>query len=331
VTFASGSPVIGGLGVFPKLITNILINQNGSDTLKNVDPYFMRMQNALLGNGNPPRRAITKQAGAFSTRRALTEMEYGGSAFQATTGYMLVEECISIDFENRFCYEVGKSVSLWNCRGLASANIVMQFGSYANMDEAAAGTVTFASDLAATIDIELESAPAIPREMDFLIYKQTSQQVSWSGQQSGTLVYLPRGNLLTGIHMLARNGDASGQRLSDVCVTELELVINGQRTIKKTRWLSAQEEMKIAFGLKSAQGTAAQGITHNFQGYLYLGLVRDGVVGTALDTSLASGVDSVALKVSTAASSGTDAATYTNPILFSVMTDELAPPVKRFG
>lgn len=330
VTYGSGSPVIGGLGVFPKLVSNILIQQNGQDTIKNVDPYFMRMFNFLV-SGEQPRRAITKQAGAFSTRIPLTEMEYGGSAYQATTGYMLVEEALCIYFEHPLCYEYGKSVSLWNCRGLASATIVMQFGPYSALDEAATGTVTYAADLPITIDIELESAPSVAREEDFLIFKQSSSTVSYTGAQSGALIALPRGNLITGVHMLCRNGDASGQRLSDIVLTNIEVVLNGQRSIKKTKWRNAQEEMKIAFGLNDKQGTAAQGITHNSQGYLYLGFLRDGIVNTALDSSLAAGVDSVNLKVDTGTASAPDAITTTNPLLVSVMTDELAPPVKRFG
>lgn len=330
VTYGSGSPVIGGLGIFPKLVTNIVIQQNGQDTLKNVDPYFMRMFDFLV-NGELPRRALTKQAGAFSTRIPGTELEYGGSAFQATTGYMLVEECISIYFEHPLAYEHGRSASLWNCRGLASAQIVMQFGPYSNIDEAAAGTVAFAADLPITIDIELESAPSVPRKAEFLIFKQTSQTVSYSGQQTGALIPLPRGNLLTGVHLLTRDGDANGRRLGDHVVTDIEVVLNGQRSIKKTTFRNAQEEMKIAFGLRDVRGTAAQGITHNLQGYCYLGFIRDGVVQTALDTSLNAGVDSVNLKISTGSASAPDAVTYTNPVLISVMTDELAPPVQRFA
>jgi hypothetical protein len=330
VTYASGSPVIGGLGIFPKLVTNIVIQQNGQDTLKNVDPYFMRMFDFLV-NGELPRRSLTKQAGVFSTRIPLTELENGGSAFQATTGYMLVEECISVYFEHPLAYEHGKAASLWNCRGLASAQIVLQYGQYSNLDESNAGTITFAADLPITIDIELESAPAVSRKQDFLIFKQTSQTASYSGQQTGALIALPRGNLLTGVHMLVREGDANGRRLADHVVTDIEVVLNGQRSIKKTTFRNAQEEMKIAFGLRDIRGTAAQGITHNLQGYCYLGFIRDGVVNTALDTSLQAGVDSVNLKVSTGPSSGTDAVTYTNSILISVMTDELAPPVSRFA
>jgi hypothetical protein len=330
VTYASGSPVIGGLGIFPKLVTNIVIQQNGQDTLKNVDPYFMRMFDFLV-NGELPRRSITKQAGAFSTRIPLTEMEYGGSAFQATTGYMLVEECISVYFEHPLAYEHGKASSLWNCRGLASAQIILQYGSYANLDEANVGTVTFASDLPITIDIEMESAPAIGRKQNFLIFKQTSQTGSYSGQQTGAQLPLPRGNLLTGVHILTREGDANGRRLADHVMTDIEVVLNGQRSIKKTTFRNAQEEMKIAFGLRDVRSSALQGITHNLQGYCYLGFIRDGVVNSALDTSLQAGVDSVNLKFSTGPSSGTDAVTYTNSILVSVMTDELAPPIDRFA
>lgn len=330
VTFAAGAPEIGGMGVFPRLVTNILIQQNGQDTIKNVDPFFMRMFDTLV-NGEPSRRAVTKQAGAFTTTRIpLTEMEYGGSAYQATTGFMLVEESLSIYFEHPLAYEFGKSVSLWNCRGLATATIVMQFGQYSNLDDAGA-TVTYAADIPITIDLEMESAPAVPREQDFLIFKQSSATYSYSSQTSAAQIQLPRGNLITGVHLIGRNGDANGRRLSDAVVTNILVELNGQRSIKKTTWRNAQEEMKIAFGIRDPRSTAAQGITHILQGYCYLGFIRDGIVATALDSSLAKGVDSVALKIDTASATGVDPATYTNPVLVSVMTDELSPPVKRFA
>lgn len=329
VTYASGSPAIGGFGVLPKLISNITIQQNGSDTLKNVDPYFLRMFQLLVA-GETPRRAYSTSASAFTTRVPLTEMEFGGVAYPATTQYLLVEECVSIHFEHPLCYEYGKSVSLWNCRGLASAQIVLQFGQYSALDETAAGTVTYAADLPLQIELELDSAPAIAREDDFLVFKQTSNSFTYSSAQNGTLISLPRGNLITGVHMYARNGDTN-RTLSDIVVTDIEVVLNGQRSIKKTTWRNAQEEMKQNFGIRSPRGSASRSITHNLQGYLYLGFLRDGIVNTALDSSLQAGVDSVNLKISTGSASAPDAVTYTNPVEIGVMTDELAPPVKRFA
>lgn len=331
VTYGSTSPVIGGL-TLEKLIKSIQIKANGQETIKNVTPYFMRMFDVLV-SGETPRRAVTKQAGAFSTRIPLTEMEYGGTAFQATTGYMLVESVYVIYFEHPLAYEVGKSLSMFNARGLASATIEMQFGTYADLDELTAGggstVVTFAADLPLTISIELESAPSTPREEDFLLFKQSVATYSYSAAQTNAQILLPRGNLISGVHLLVQNGD-SYRRLSDAPVSNISIEINGQRTVKKTTFLNAQAEMKVAFGIRSPQGTAAQGVTHILQGYCYLGFMRDGAINSCLDSSLAAGVDSVALKLDINGSAP-DAATFTNPVLVSVMTDELAPPMKRFG
>lgn len=329
VTYGSGSPVIGGLGVFPRLCSRIDIVQNGQDTIKSVDLYLLRMQN-LLVNGELPERAVTKQAGAFSaTRLAQTEMEYGGTAYQATTGYMLFNESLTIFFEYPFAYEVGKNVSLWNTKGLSSAEIRFAFNAVDSLQEDGVGaSVTYADDLAFAIDVELVSAPSIPREQDFMLYKQTVRRYQITAEVREYLVDLPRGNLITGLHILVRNGDTN-KRLSDVALKDISLLVNGQRIIQRTTFLTMQQAMRSRWGIRAPKDTAAQGITHNLQGYAYMHLIRDGDVRSALNTSLAAGVDQVQLSITTAASSGIDPATYTNPVEISIMVDELSEPVKR--
>ena len=329
VTFGSGSPVIGGLGVFPRLCNRIDVVQNGQDTIKSVDLYMLRMQNFLV-NGEFPERAVTKQAGAFSaTKLAQTEMEFGGTAYQATTGYMLFNESLSIFFEYPFAYEVGKTVSLWNTKGLSSAEIRFAFGAVENLQEDGVGaSVTYASDIPFSIDVEFVSAPSIPRETDFMLYKQTVRRYQFSAETRDYGIDLPRGNKITGVHILVRNGD-SNKRLSDIAVTDIALIINGQRIVQRTTFLTSQQSMRSRWGLRSPKGSAAQGMSHNLQGYTYLHLVRDGDVRSALDASLAAGVDQVQLQISTAAASGIDPATYTNPVEVSIMVDELCEPVKR--
>jgi len=329
VTYAAGSPVIGGLGVFPRLCNRIDVVQNGQDTIKSLDLYLLRMQNLCVGQ-ELPERAVTKQAGAFSTRLALTEMEYGGTAYQATTGYMLFNESLTIYFEYPYAYEVGKNVSLWNTKGLSSAEIRFAFSDVSNLQEDGVGaTVTYADDLTFQVDVELVTAPSVPREQEFMLYKQTVRRVAFSAEAREYLVDLPRGNLITGIHLLVKNGDTN-RRLSDIALKDISLLVNGQRIVQRTTFLTLQQSVRTRLGLRSPKGSAAQGITHNLQGYAYLHLVRDGDVRSALDTSLKAGVDQVQLSLTTAASSGTDSATYTNPVEVSIMVDELAEPVKRF-
>ncbi len=329
VTFASGSPVIGGLGVFPRLCNRIDVVQNGQDTIKSLDLYLLRMQN-LIVNGELPERAVTKQAGAFTaTRLAQTEMEFGGTSYQATTGFMLFNESMSIFFEYPYAYEVGKNVSLWNTKGLSSAEIRFAFGDVSSLQEDGVGaTVTYADDLAFAIDVELVSAPSIPREQDFMLYKQTVRRVQFSAEARDYQIDLPRGNLITGIHILVRNGDTN-KRLSDIALKDISLIVNGQRIIQRTTFLTLQQSMRSRWGIRSPKGTAANGITHNVQGYAYMHLVRDGDVRSALDTSLKAGVDQVQLALTTAPASGVDSATYTNPVEVSLMVDELSQPVKR--
>ncbi len=329
VTYGSGSPTIGGLGVLPRLCSRIDVVQNGQDTIKSLDLQMLRFQNFCV-NGELPERAVTKQAGAFSaTKLAQTEMEYGGTAYQATTGYMLFNESLTIFFEYPYAYEVGKNVSLWNTKGLSSAEMRFAFNAVTNLQEDGVGaSVTYADDIAFTIDVELVSAPSIPRSQDFMLYKQTVRRVAFTAESREYLVDLPRGNKIAGIHIMVRNGDTN-KRLSDIAVTDLQLLINGQRIIQRTTFLTLQQAMRSRWNLRSPKGSAAQGVTHNLQGYAYMHLVRDGDVRSALDVSIAAGVDLVQLAITTAASSGIDGATYTNPVEVSLMIDELCEPVKR--
>ena len=329
VTYASGSPAVGGLGFFPRICNRIDIVQNGQDTIKSVDLYMLRMQ-SLTVMSEQPERAYSTQAGAFSTRLGQTESEFGGFAFPATTQRILFNESVTIYFEYPYAYEVGKNVSLWNTKGLSSAEIRFAFGSMDALQEDGNGaSVTYADDLAPSIEVELVSAPSIPREQDFMLYKQTVRRVQFAAEARKYLVDLPRGNLITGIHLLARNGDTN-RRLSDIVLKDLSLLVNGQRIVQRTTFLTLQQKVRSRFGIRSPKASASQGITHQMQGYTYMHLVRDGDVRSALDTSLKAGVDQVQLALTTAASTGPDAATYTNPVEISIMVDELAEPVKRF-
>lgn len=328
VTYAAGAPVLGGMSLISRLVNRIDVVQNGQDTIKSMDPHMIRMQN-LLVSGQSPDRSITKQAGAFSTRETTTELEFGGTAYQATTGYMLLSESICIYFEHPFCYEAGKSVSLWNTKGLSSAEIRFAFAAQTTLNEDGnTAVVTYVDDLATLFDVELISAPSVPREQDFMLYKQSVRRVTFSAQGRDVLVELPRGNLLTGIHLVARDGDTN-RRLSDNVITDIALLINGQRLIQKTSFKNLQLENRMQYGVRDLKGTAAQGIIHAMQGYAYMGLIRDGDVRTALDSRVQNNVDLLQLSVSTAASTGVDPATYTNGVELSVMTDELSPPVSR--
>lgn len=329
VTFGSGSPFLGGMCFFQRLFNNIQVVQNGQDTIKSLDPHLMRMAN-LLAFGQAPERAYTKQAGAFSTRLAQTELSSDGVAFQATTGYMLLNESLIIPFEHVMCYEAGRGVSLWNTKGLSSAEIRFACGAMTQLqEEPQAATVTYTDDLPFNVDVELITVPWIPREKDFLLYKQAARRVQYSAQVSDSLIDLPRGNRISGIHILVRDGDTN-RRLSDKAVTSLSLLINGQRIIQRTTFITAQQQMRMAMGVYSPKGASAAGVTHNMQGYCYLGFLEGGDARTALDVSIAAGVDLVQLQVTTAASSGVDPATYTNPVEVTIMTDEIAPPVARF-
>lgn len=330
VTFSAGSPVIGGLGFFARIVNKIEVVQNGQDTIKSVEPHMLRMQNILLGV-HAPERAHSTSASAMTTRLAQTEQPFGGVAYPATTEYLLFNESVVVYFEYPFAYSKGKQVSLWNTKGLSSAEIRLSMAPLTNLiEDGNTATVVYTEDLALAIDVELTSVPSIPREKDFMLYKQFIRRQTFSAEVRDYLIDLPRGNYIAGLHILVRNG-GTNKRLSDIAVKDIALLVNGQRIIQRSTFLTLQQKMRQEFSCKSPKATAVNGITHELQGYAYMHLVRDGDVRTALDTSLAAGVDLVQLAITTASSSGTDAATYTtNPVEVSIMVDELCEPVKRF-
>jgi hypothetical protein len=234
-----------------------------------------------------------------------------------------------ISFEQPFCYEAGRSVSLWNTKGLSSAEIRFNFSSLSNLIvDGNAAAVTYADDIAMSFDVELLSAPSVSRAQDFMLYKQSVRRYTFSGAQRDTLIDLPRGNLITGIHLLARNGDTN-RTLSDIVLTDIMLQVNGQRIIQKSTFRNLQRENRIQYGVHDYRATASSGVTHAMQGYAYMGLLRDGDVRTSLDSRVSNNVDLLQLVLSTGASAGTDAVTYTNPVEISVMTDELSAPISR--
>ena len=326
VTYGAGSPVLGGISFMERLINRIDFVQDGQVSIKSFSPHLYRMFNVLVA-GEAPERALTKQAGAFSTRLALTEAEFGGSAFQATTGYMLLNETIIVYFENPMAYsESQKQASLWNTRNVSSAEMRVYWNALSNVqeDDTSAATVTYASDLAPQLEVELVSVPSIPREADFLCFRQTVRKVSYSSAQTDAQVDLPRGALLAAVHLLVRDGGQQ-TRLSDTALTNVKVQINGGRAVLvNSTFLRLQQAARARHGIRAPKGTAAQGITHLLQGYAPVMLMRDGDINSCLDTRISNNIDQVSMLLTTDSS-----ATYTNGVTVQYMTDEFSAYPKK--
>lgn len=287
----------------------------------------MRLLN-LLSREAFPERAYSSSASAFTTALAQTEAAYGAQfVYPATTQNVLVNETIEIPFEYPFDAFSDQKMATWfDTRGLSSSDIRFSFGDVSNFqrEESSPVSITYGS-VAATLQVLTVEAPgALPRGNKTLDYKQTVRRTQISGQVRDLLIDLPRGNRIAGIHVICRNGD-SNRTLSDTVISDMALIVNGQRLIGRFgSMLSLQNANRIRYGLQNAgKGSSSAGVTHPLQGYCYIGLAQNGMLETALDASIQAGTDNLQLSVSTQASSGTDAATYTNPVEVSLMVDEL--------
>lgn len=323
VTFASGSPVASELGL-SRLLSRVEVVADGNRTIKNVHPYMARMISNLTRQELPGRASLTNTA---NTLLPTTEVENGAwFTYPSTTQNVILEESMEIAFELPWAYsEDDRMASLFNTKGLSSAFLKATFVDNSNIqrDESSAVSVTYSAQNFKLYSSIIE-AQSIPAEQPFYDHKESFSSETFSGATTRRQIKLSTGNLFCGIGMLFRNGDAN-KLLSDVAGTDIELRINGQRVLHQTNFLQLQQRQRARLGIKAVKSSG----NHSMKGFCFLNLLNSGKISSALNTAKAAGVDSLDLFVSTAASSGTDAATYTNPVEMIYQTVELAaPPAK---
>ena len=324
VTYASGSPISSPDGVMNKILPRIDIVANGQDTIKSVEPYFMRMQGFLLST-QMPERAYSTSASAFTTALAQTESLYGQPfAYPATTQYVLVNESIYIYMECPWAYGAGRESTMWNTKRLSTAEMRFTFSDATAVQRAESSAVSVAyTSVSGSFEIMTVEAQHVDANMQFNYFKETTRAIQFSSETRDFAIELNRGAFLTGLHFLVRNGDAN-KSLSDIAIKNLRLLLNGTRILQNVNSLAAlQQENRQRYGVYAPKGTASAGITHSLQGYGFMNLLLNGELGTSLDTRLENGVSQLFLQATSAASSGTDAATYTNPVELRILTQEI--------
>ncbi len=329
VPYSSGSPISDAAGVMERLIPRIDVVANGQDTIKSVSPYLMSRQQLLL-QGNLAERAYSTSAAAPTTRLAQTEKTYGEPfVYPATTNFVLVNESIIIYFEMPHAYTFGRESTMFNTKGLASAEFRFTFGSLSAVQRAESSpvSITYGLDVGNVV-VTLVEAQHIAREARFNYFKETVKSFNFTGEQRDFNIELSRGGFLTGLMLQVRNGDAN-KSLSDIAVTDVSLLINGQRIVQKTKFIPLQQGNRARFGINAAKGSASAGATHVLQGFAFMNLLLNGDIRTALNTQMNAGVDQLYLQVSTAPASGTDAATYTNPVELRLLQQEISGPSVR--
>lgn len=321
-TFASGTPVADSFSTLDNICPRLDIVVNGSRTVKNVRPHFMHIQQ-ILSTTVQAERASSAAAAAATDNYPTAD---AGFTYGTTTQVTTVRESVLVSFENVYA-RVGKESTWLNLKGVASAEARITCGAFANLlGFGNTAPVTF-SGSTFVIDILTIEAQDIPANVKFLDWKQTTKEITFSAQTTDFAIDINRGNRLQGIMMLSRNGaagsatTATGKLPTNLVITDLSLIVNGQMIIKKTDYKSLHSEMRARFGVNAPLASNVS----RFDGMAYLDLLSDdgrGDLDSALDVRPPL-VDNVQLFVSTNTAANSS---YTNPASLTIMTEELVAP-----
>lgn len=315
-TFGSGTPVADAQSTFDNLVSRIDIVVNGSRTVKNVRPHLLSMQQLMATKIQGERKGSAAAAAAVGNNPTVD----GGFVYGTTTQTSTASETLLVPFENLMA-GLGKEATWLNLKGVASAEI--RFSTKAFSSLLGFGNTAPVVYSASTFSISIHTIEAqdVPTDKYFSDYKQTTKEQPFTGQTTGLLVDVNRGNLLQGIMFFCQDGaagsatTASGKLASNLLLTNIALKINGQVDIKTTNFLALQNENKTKWGLQVPFGSNVS----RFDGICYLDMLRDGDVSTALNCAPPD-VDMVQLSLDSRSASDVS---YTNPAIATLMTSEI--------
>jgi hypothetical protein len=321
-TFGSGTPVADAFSVFDNIMPRIDIVIGGSRTVKNVRPHLMHVQQ-LLTTQVQAERACSAAAAAATDNYPTAD---AGFTYGTTTQVSTVRETVLVSFENVYA-RIGKETTWLNLKGVASAEARVTCGAFSSLLGFGNTAPVVFSSSTFVIDILTIEAQDVPANVKFMDWKQTTKELTFSAQTTDYAIDINRGNRLQGLMLLTRTGaagsatTATGKLASNLVVTDLSLVVNGQMIIKKSDFKSLHAEMRARFGVSAPLASNVS----RLDGIAYLDLLSDdgrGDLETALDVRPPL-VDNVQLFVSTNSASNVS---YTNPVSVVVETQELVQP-----
>jgi hypothetical protein len=335
--YASGTPLFTEMGAFSSIVPQVELIVNGNRVIKSVNPYMLRMH-GMIDGGGIPRRAYTHGAAAATTARASREWLASTLATPATTQYTLFEEVVPLSFELPWNYigTSGYDTEL-DIRDVASCDLKFYFGAMANLLQfgntapITYGGVANATSVSTQI-VENRARPR-PKPGDVLFdYVESTITRNIAGQQTGYQIELQTGNYLAALGFLVRNGDANTS-LHDSIISGLTMKINGSSAVQgPVKYQDLQDDNVNRYDVTDPLGFADMAATiasvasaHPMKGFAFMNLLRNGSWNTAINTSRASGIDTCKLEFNTAATTGNDAATYTNNLQFLAHTHEIRP------
>lgn len=321
--FASGTPVAEARSPMANLINYIDINANGGTTIKNVTPWMLHIQQLMSSVVFGVRKASAGASAASPSENVTADSKF---VYGTDDQYTSIVESVMIFFENVMSSDGMKT--LWDTRGLASAEMKLATGAYSSLlGYGNTAPVIYANS---TLQVQLSSVETqnIPRNIYFATWKQTTKSKSFTAQVSDDLVDISRGNFLQGLMIEAHDGaagsatTATGKLLSNILLTELKLIINGSLYLQNTTFGDLQDKNRNRYGINAPFATNVSLL----DGMAYLDLLspksgqKFGSIDSAQDLR-APNVDACQLAVSTSSS-----ATYTSTAYCNIMTNEIVPP-----
>lgn len=320
-TFASGTPVADTQSTFDNLVPRCDVVINGSRVVKSVRPAMMRYQQLLYSKILGERRS---SAGAAAATGNFPTVDAGFT--YGTTGQIsTAAETILIPFEHMFCDVGSGRESTWlNLKGVASAELRLTCASFSSLLGFGNTAPVVYTSSTFIIDVLTVEAQDVPPQIVFSDWKQTTKQITFSAQTTDFAIDLNRGNKISAIAMFAQDGAAgsataaTGKLPSNLAIQKLQLMVNGQTSIKTTDFQSLQSQNKGEFGISAPMASNVSII----DGYAYMNLIARRDIATALDCRPPM-VDNVQLFVNTYDSVSVS---YTNPVSLTLMTDEIVEP-----
>lgn len=320
-TFGSGTPVADALSTFDNIIPRIDVIINGSRVVKSVRPYLMRMQQLFTTQVLAERKSSAAAAAATGNNPTVD----AGFAYGSTTNLSTAAESIYLPFEMVYCdLGMGREATWLNLKGVASAELKLTCAAFSTLlGFGNTAPVVFTSSTF-SVEIVTSEAQDVPPEVYFSDWKQTTKELTFSAQTTSYAIDINRGNRLSGLMLLARDGaagsatTATGKLRSNLLVTNFALKVNGQTDIISSTFLSQQALNRMQYGVNAPYAsnvTLIDGVTH-------INLIARKDLQTALDVSPPL-VDNVQLFIDT---NDSTTVSYTNPASLTVQTEEIVAP-----
>ena len=318
-TFGSGTPVADAFSIFDNIIPRIDIVINGSRVVKSVRPHMMRMQQLFTTQILGERRS---SAGAAASAYPTVD---GGFAYGTTTQISSVAETIYIPFEMVYCeIGMGREATWLNLKGVASAELRLTCAAFSKLLGFGNTAPVVYSSSTMAIDIVTLEAQDVPPQIAFSDWKQTTKEITLSAETTDYAIDINRGNKLSGILMLARDGaagtstTATGKLASNLAFTKLSLKVNGQTDIKSTTFQQLQAENRARYGVSAPMASNVSIL----DGVAHMSFLARKDITTALPLQPPL-VDNVQLFVNSNTSSNVS---YTNPVSLTLQTEEIVEP-----